>query len=439
LMALVSLCGASAGRVLANDLLDKAFAESKMSGAFRWYNYDRYHNNNGPQTTHAMAVGGDFLLKTGALAGFSAGLGIYTAHNVDIYSHLNEVLIGPDSHLNAIPQAYFQYRQKHFLARAGRQLIDTPWARPDMFTMLPRSFYGVVATIAPLRGTESRDDYQLGGALPLDGPTTDLMIFAGRMSEFYESRFKDQFSGGNRYSDAPNNGFLVTGFRLRVARGLHRVDADAWFYNFYDFATLGHFEAHYQTVTALHPVLAFQSVIEGSSGTRRLGAVHSRIYGVLAGLGFPRGTVSLVGNYSPVAYATFRHGGLIHPYSDLSGTLFTDTMNNGIGDIGPGYAYGLRGEYELPRTSLLASAAYVGYLARYGFGGAAYQIDGPYYFPQGTPVPNQRQWAVDLGVVYTFHGLLDGLRIEDHVGSRDFADSTYGVFTDHRFALIYAF
>ncbi len=424
---------------LANDKLDKMFSESTMSGAFRWYNYTRYNDEGTARDDAAMAVGGDFLLKTGSLAGFSAGLGIYTAHNIDIYDHLNEVLIGPNSHLTAIPQGYLQYQHDHVLVRAGRQLIDTPWARPDMFTMLPRSFYGVVATVAPLPGTKTRDDYQLGAPLVTDDPKPYLVVFVSRMSEFYESRFASDFSRGNRYSDLHNDGFFMTGARYRRGFGVHRFQVEGWFYDFYDYATLGYFEFRYQTAQRIRPLVGFQSVVEGNSGQQRLGPVKCHVWGALAGVGFPHGSATLVGNWSPVFYDTFRHGGMVHPYNDLSGTYFTDTMNDGMGDIGPGHAYGVKGLYDVPQLHFAVSAAYIRYLAKYGFGGAAYGINGPYGFPEGTPVPDQKQYGLDVGVVYTFWGPLKGLTVEDHVGFRNYPHATYGPFIDNRFALIYAF
>ena len=52
-------------------------------------------------------------------------------------------------------------------------------------------------------------------------------------------------------------------------------------------------------------------------------------------------------------------------------------MNNSIGDIGPGSAYGIGAQYTL-KKELDFVATYVRYLAKYGFGGAAYDISGPY-------------------------------------------------------------
>ena len=87
------------------------------------------------------------------------------------------------------------------MIRGGRQLIDTPWANEDMFTMLPRAFSGISATIKPLpwlnliqKGDEDHDLKGRGahrinpaGAEHLNPPRADerhephLSIFAARM------------------------------------------------------------------------------------------------------------------------------------------------------------------------------------------------------------------------------------------------------------------
>jgi hypothetical protein len=442
------------------DDLKRAIVESKISGHLRSYNYSRIHDEGTDVNNNALAAGGDLRVDTGSLAGFNVGLGFYTANNIPTGLRVNEALVGTDHYLYALAEAFLEYKREHLMIRGGRQLIDTPWANEDMFTMLPRAFSGISATIEPLpwlnliqKGDEDHDLKGRGahrinpaGAEHLNPPRADerhephLSIFAARMF-LYESRFEDNFTYGNRYTDHHTDGFATVGFRYHQTLHAGQIHAQGWYYQFYDFAQLGYVESRYKwrTQTSVAPFAAAQVAIERNSGEERLGPVDCQIYGALVGIAFPRGHVTLVGNYSPENFNSFRHGGLVHPYNDLSGTLYTDTMNNGISDLGPSYAYGVKGDYSFFGEDLAVSAAFVRYRVKYGFGGAAYPTDGAFGFPKGAAVKDQAQWAVDAGIVYSFSGFLKGLTIENHVGIRDFENSPYGAFIDNRFACIYAF
>jgi hypothetical protein len=439
--------------------LKQAIRDSKISGHLRLYNYSRIHDEGTDVNNNALAAGGDVLLDTGSLAGFSMGLGFYTANNLPTGLRVNETLVGADHSLHALAEAFLQYKQEHFMIRGGRQLINTPWANEDMFTMLPRAFTGISAIVEPLtwlnlieHGKENREPLTGGahrvnpaGAEHLMPSTAEhhqphLSLFGARMLR-YESRFDDSFTSGNRYTEDDTDGFITAGFRYRQTLDNGQIHAQGWYYDFYDFARLGYAEVryHWHTHSSIVPFAAAQFVIEGNSGEQRLGPVDCKIYGALVGIAFPHGHVSLVGNYSPENFGSFRHGGLVHPYNDLSGTLYTDTMNNGLSDLGPAYAYGVKGAYSFFGEKLKVSAAFVRYKVKYGFGGAAYATDGAFGFPKGEAVSDQDQWALDAGIVYQFSGFLTGLSVENHVGIRDFEDSPHGAFVDNRFACIYAF
>lgn len=451
----------------------EALRESKVEGHLRLYNYTRWNDERTGVDNNALALGGDLRLQTGSLHGFSLGFGYYSANNIPIPDEtVNEVLVGTHNNLNTLSEGYLQYQGHHILARGGRQLINTPWAREDMFTMIPRAFTGISAMAMPLMWFREKSSEETGAsdherylypksvwekyeekltAQPMDLTTTEslerpptkqfphLTLFGARMWR-YQSRFKSYFTDGNRYVKEGTDGFVTFGAIFSERFGEDTLTAQGWFYDFYDFALLGYMESHYdwQLNSALKAVFALQFVIQGNSGDQVLGPVDAQVYGATAGFKFPKGSAYLVGNYSPVNYDSFRHGGMVHPYNDLSGTLYTDTMNDGISDIGPGYAYGVKFKYDLFEKSLSFYANYVRYLARYGFGGAAYPTDGPYGFPQGEPVRNQNQWAYGFGLDYRFSGKLEGLRIFDYIGVQDYQNSPRP-FTDNRFGIVYAF
>ncbi len=435
----------------------KALADTAVSGHLRLYDYARINDGGTPTDNNALAAGGDVVATSGSLAGFSLGLGFYTARNIPTGLRVNEVLVGPDHHLEALAEAYLQYKNPHVLASGGRQLIDTPWARGDMFTMLPRAFEGISTTVKPLewiRSFNARPEFEThetGREINPAGPDAAaskgeekpaLSVFAARMFR-YESRFNDVFTSGNRYTDRRTDGFFTCGIDWHQPLADRELFTRIWFYAFYDFAQLAYLESRYQPGgddSGLSPLFGFQFVAEGNSGSRRLGSVDAQVLGALAGFSVPEGTLCLVGNWSPENRGSFRHGGMVHPYNDLSGTLFTDTMNDGISNLGPSYALGIKAGYNPVNHPVELSLSYVFYRAKYGFGGAAYATDGPFGFPDAEPVKNQSQWAVDAGAAYHFKmGETRTLTVKNTIGIRDYANSPTGPFIDNRFAVIYPF
>ncbi|MBU2736370.1 hypothetical protein HAQ00_11720 [Acidithiobacillus caldus ATCC 51756] len=127
-----------------------------------------------------------------------------------------------------------------------------------------------------------------------------------------------------------------------------------------------------------------------------------------------RDSVALVYDYSPVNYSAFRHGGMLHPYNDLSGTLYTTTMQTGISDYGPGFAYGITSNFSLLAKKLQISASFIRYLVRYGYGGSVYTYNGAYGFPTGEAIPNQNLWSMDVGFSYDLSSVLKGLTVADY-------------------------
>ncbi|MEJ2636387.1 MAG: hypothetical protein P8184_13990, partial [Calditrichia bacterium] len=306
------------------------------------------------------------------------------------------------------------------------QIISTPFAGPDLFTLMPRGFYGLAFSFEPFKLTRFTNQH--------------LQLFFSRIT-LYQSRFANYYTHGNRYTSERTNGFYTIGLRYRTKMAENIINFQGWFYDFYDFATLLYLEAgilHGHT-SSIRPALDVQFINEGNSGQQRLGPVNVKIYGARGGILFPRGSLYLVWNGSPKHYNTFRHGGMIHPYNDLSETFFTDGMNDGMGDIGPGYAYGIQGSYNFMNNRIGIFLHYVRYRADYGYGGAAYAINGEFGFPEGEPVLNQWQYELDGGISYHFAGMLHGLRVHLHIGVRDFTDSPNGAFVDNRLAFIYKF
>ncbi len=413
-------------------------------GHARLYDYQRWRDQNSDRTTRALAGGGDLKINTHPLAGFSLGLGFYSENALLPYRddgprRVNSSLIGPDeNHLNTFAEAYLQYQQGPLRVRFGRQLINTPWANTDMYTMLPRAFYGAATDLSLLHSDGAK-------AAPLDWSSArpQLELSLARMTR-YESRFDDAFTAGNRYDpDANLPGLFVGGLKYRQQFSGGGIQAQAWTYQFFDYAKLQYLEAGYQMpalLPALRPYLKLQYVHENEAGAQALGPVQAQVYGAKLGLDFEAGGVALVWDHAPVHYDSYRHGSLVHPYNDLSGTLYTDTMNNGLDDLGPGSAYGLTGSWRFLQRALELKLAYVRYRVEYGHSGDLYDRDGAYGFPANPTVSDQRQWGFDFGLTYQLGQLwsqLRGLSIFNNVGIRSYSGGND--FIDDRLGLIYGF
>ena len=434
------------------DALGQALEDTTFDANLRGYAYQRWHDANGPVGfKNQQALGGDAHLLSGSLYGFSAGMGFYTenAFLPPDYDHVNSGLLGPDEqNLTALAESYLQYQQGEALRlRGGRQLLDTPYANADMYTMMPRAFQGVGTRLEPLRlrGTEQNQPKKAPGDWA--SPSPQLVVEMHRMWD-YESRFDDAFRCGNEYLDRRcEGGFWTTGATYDQQFLAGGLKAQAWYYQFYDYAELGYLELGYQAPEqlfgALRPFVKGQAALEGNSGKRVLGRVDSQIYGLKLGVGFDRGELALLWNHAPVHHGAFRHGGQVHPYNDLSGTEYTDTMNDGLSNLGPGDAYGAKGQLDFLQGRLKTFASYVWYNAEYGTSGAFYGVAHPYGFavPENELVRDQHSHGTDVGFDLDIGGFitaLKGLKLFNYVGIRRF-EGVENTFVENRFGLVYAF
>ncbi|MCF3945394.1 hypothetical protein [Acidiphilium iwatense] len=401
--------------------LESALQQTTFSGMVGALNFDYLNHGHSSKDNHAFAVGGHLVAHTGSFEGFSVGLGGYTAQSLGIYNNLrgSTELTGNYHSIQSFRQAYLQYQNDTVEIRFGRQLINTPWANPDYYTFNPRAFMGVAGKVDVIGGKSGGVD---AGPLQLSGSDAKFSIFAARMFN-YDSRYSSSFISGNRYTSAPTNGFITLGALFQDDFQGNHITVQGWYYDFYHFAQLFYGEAD-----VTHPISpntsvlgAVQIVSEGNSSgdgvfqftDGNANSVDAHIYGGKLGMSFGNDTVALVGDYSPVNYNSYRHGGLVHPYNDLTGTDFTDTMQAGLEDLGPGYAYGITSKFGFLNNKLGLSANYIRYVARYGFGGSTYSYNGPYGFPVGTPISNQKLWALQVGASYDLSSILKGLYVED--------------------------
>lgn len=445
--------------------------DAKISGHLRIYDFRRRNDGNAPypvpQSSPAQqsqsydrrgtAYGGDISMSTGSLYGFSAHTSLFTTHPLVHYNDndYNGVL-GQPRNLNQITESYLQYQRQGVRLRAGRQLVNTPFANTDMFTLLPRSFYGVSSTISLFDTFQKHGpqevknaQYEVSQYMPFSydaaASTPDMKLYVGRFTRSL-GRFTDQWSGHNTtgYPVGDQSGLMTAGLQYQQQTVVGGLLGQAWFYNFFNIAKMGYVEAGYQfpklASNGLRPFVRLQAVRETDSGSAALGQIDAAIYGGKLGLQGPNWKASVLAQYAPVNQGSFRNGGFVHPYSDLSGSLFDETMNSGIEDSGPGRSYGVRLSGSVT-DNLSMFTRYVWHKATYGFNGNYYDFSGSQGYPANAVInKGQIGYGLDFGFTYQLAGMnqnLTGLSIGNNVGIVSWHGQP--TFIDNRLRLIYQF
>ena len=408
--------------------LGAALRQTTFQGMIGAIHFDYANNGHTSKSTHSFAIGGHLIAHTGSFNGFSVGLGGYTAQSLGLYSkndtHYDSELTGSYFGIQSFRQAYLQYQTPKVEIRFGRQLIQTPYANQDYYTFNPRAFMGVAGVVNVLGNGSDKVD---AGALSLEDNPAAFSVFMTRMFD-YESRYSSSFTAANRYSGTkPTNGFIAIGARYHGDVGSMQMTAQAWYYDFYQYAQMV-----YGQLDVVQPLSngqaifgAVQALTEGNSAgnsnniaaltNNNVGSVNAHVYGAKLGYSFGDGSIALVGDYAPTEYNSFHHGGVVHPYNDNTGTSFTDTMQTGIANLGPGYAYGVTTSYAFLNKKLKVDVSYIRYLARYGFGGDSrnYTYGGAYGFSSTNYIPNQQLWALDASASYDLSSVLKGLSVAE--------------------------
>lgn len=445
--------------------------DASISGNLRIYDFRRRNSGNAPypvpQGTVAeqgqsfdrrgTAYGGDISMSTGSLYGFSAHTSIYTTHPLVSYDDgVYKGLLGQPQDLTQLTEGFLQYQGQGLRVRAGRQLINTPFANTDMYTLLPRSFYGVSGTLSLFDSFQKHgpqevrnSQYEVSQYMPFTydagSSTPDMKLYFGRFTRSL-GRFTDEWSNRNTtgYPVGAQPGLLTAGLQYQQQTSAGGLLGQAWFYNFFNIAKMGYVEAGYQLPplarNGLRPFVRLQALHETDSGSAALGQIDAAIYGGKLGVQGPNWKASILAQYSPVNKGTFRNGGFVHPYSDLSGTLFDDTMNAGIENSGPGRAYGVRLSGSVT-NNLSMFTRYVWHKAAYGFNGNYYDFSGSQGYPANAVIKKgQIGYGFDVGFTYQLAGVnpnLEGLSVSNNLGVVGWNGQP--TFLNNRLRLIYQF
>ena len=455
------------------DELNPLFSEApSITGHLRLYDFREWNSNNQPYPSQdtrnsfdnrGTAIGGDLLLKTGTIYGVSAGLSLYTQQAALDYGNENPSLA---PHVSQIGEAYVRYESPISQITAGRQLMDTPFANGDMYTMLTRSFQGFSgvldlgkpAVISQQKVT-GKFDFSISAPFVFDTAPGDgdLKLYVARMTK-YQSRSSGDFTDENRYSAGLNNvdptiplnapGLFASGAQYAQGLSIGDVLVRGWAYNFFDYANLQFLETGYQAPKVYgdaKPYGRIQFLHESDSGAALAGKVRATYYGATFGVRTATTDLAVILENAPRHFGTFRNGGLVHPYSDLSGVLYDDTLNSGLEDLGPGKSLGAQANYS-PSMKYTFGTKYVHYLAYYGTNGSFYAYNGPAYFSgkgltSGQIVPDQSNYEWDISA--TLHGSalsskLKGLSLSDSFGLRG-GFGSLRTFAVNRLRIVYAF
>ncbi len=394
----------------------------KFSGEIGLTNFDYRQYFHTPQDPHDLAIGGNIIAHTAEFAGFSAGAGLYVGQTLGLEnrrsSDYNPELASPDGNRTTLRQAYAQYQSGRLLVRAGRQLVQTPFATQDYFTFHPRAYSGFAARYDILGDTGKAVEV---GAMSLDTSPAKLSVMAMRMYDF-AGRFVDGFTSGSEVSGGrPTRGFLALGVRYNGGIGTTKLVAQSWYYDFIDYARLayGHVAVRSPIAADREFVAAVQAFRQwNSSGDGRsladatdgvVRSVDAQIYGASVGSRVGNVTVSAIGNFAPTARGAFRNGGALQPYSMIPYTLFTDTLQTGVAELGPGYGYGVNVTFKALKGRFSSSLSAVRYKARFGYGKDVYTYGGPLGFGGLEATPNQDSWALDAINILDMSNIVKGL------------------------------
>jgi hypothetical protein len=371
--ALITL---SAGAHADGGSLSDIFTQGHVDGELRAYNFNRIYQTN--TVPDAKAFSGAVLLnlRTGTFGGgFSLAASVASANSFgtqsDALAKVDTSLMGPNDSVTALSQAYLQYKNDMFLFRGGYQYLNTPWMGNNDSRVIPSSYNAILVGVTPVKGWD---------------------IFAVREFE-WKSRTSNGYTSDNLYYPSTydgdemygNNGSLPA--TARSANGTWAVGttytagglkAQAWYYNFLNFARMGYADGSYvfHTGTGFDPVVGAQYLSETGGSDNTLVDTQTKLFGVAGsrvkanlwggdlGLVIPHGRFDVYYNKLANESGAVGEGALISPFTTNYATdpLYTTSMIRGLVETGPGHAWKAKAAYDLFSTRLQLVAAYTKYV-----------------------------------------------------------------------------
>lgn len=396
---------AQADEITESRNLPDFLEDSKFSGNLR--NYWQFRNFNELPASSGTSIGGMITFQSGEFfGGFSIGASYIYAQG---YGLNNDNLPLGDgsietSEISLLGEGYLRYENFDTVFKAGRLLIDTPYANRAEGFMTPISFTGMSITNQTLPNLKTT----LFHFYELKNRRSDEFINAG------------EFATG-RIAGTPEKTFGVTTLGLEWTQ--ENIKTQFWNYYMYDMMNLAYFEAEYTVNSGgdFSPVMGFQYIREDAVDDKLLGNVESNTFGMRVGFGSASTLVTLAANYTPINTSKFRSGGYQAPWTLNTDPLYTNMMLEGL-QVKPsadvGFAFKI----------LVAHQFNDQVMVRLSFAG--------YDLPETVGGNDSSEWNAE--VFYKFKGWLEGFEIRNQMGHVDSSTPGRDLF-EHRLQLQYNF
>lgn len=407
-------------------------ARGTFSGQLRAYYFRRDYAAASVADASAFAVGGLFDYETPEfLQGFSVAASYFTANALGTHernaARIDSTLSGTANSVNALGQAYVQYRGHRALVRLGNQLLATPWAGASDSRVLPATYQAAFGALTPVPGLR----LQLLRILRYKSRTAAGYF---RDNNYYPPAWQGDaaYGGlGNLPADAPGTaGTLAAGGDYRTGE----LKATAWYYDFYGFGHL--FYAQVDGALSgrgtIRPFAGLQVVREWNqpnvfarTGTRLFGEPGTTVSNLTLGasLGVRIGGASLAAAYDRLraeGAGAFGGGALVSPYTASFATdpLYTSSMIRGMVELGPGTSWKISASGRLPARHLELAASFAEYRSDF----------------------NGRDSETYFDLTYRPRGRLEGLSVRNRLEiGAGHVNPGHGRFIYNRLMLAYAF
>src|SRR6185312_8532466 len=278
----------------ADGTLTQFLSATKVDGEARAYFFTRSYSSGTTADAEAFSLAALLNVRSAEFAhGFSLGASFFTAHALGTQDRdarrVDLTLMGHVSSVNALGQAFLQYRASGVLVRIGDQLLDTPWVGRSDARVLPAGYEAAYAEWAPLTSVKFS--------------VLRILEYKGRTAGDYfrdNNYYPPTYEGDSNYGGTSNLPMRASSASGAVAGGVTYttggLKGTAWFYDFYQFGRMAYVDDQLTlpSLGTVAPFVGVQAVQEwgaqnlfARTGTKFFGqpgsGVDSRTYGAIVG------------------------------------------------------------------------------------------------------------------------------------------------------------
>lgn len=285
----------------AAESLNEAFMQAEVGGQLRLGAVQSEDDAGNKAST--LALGGQLGIKTKPVAGISLGTTFYTTNALLGKNKEGMFLSSEGKSYAIVGEAYVQGTLGNSVLKAGRQIVDTPFADSDDIGMVPNTFQG----------------YTL---VNQDFPDTTVILAKLDRWSGVDSDTPERFTK----LEADGEGVLMAS---AIYEGIENTTLQAWHYNL-DEVSFNYAEAGYETERF---TVAVQYTDQEND---------NRAYGVTAGLNI--GDVALVSAYNRVDGTVSNGFG--------GGPFFTSSEDHTVAEVEDQQALMVGAEYAIDDLTL---------------------------------------------------------------------------------------